>query len=570
MRSVGFVVLAHDNIFRLRQTLRYLANEGVPIAVHLDEKAPRHQREALQYFFQNEPRIYWAEPINCHWGHWSIVEAQIRTTKLLLENEPELDYVYHISGSCLPLRPIEELREFLSGDQPPIDYVESVALGDRQWVVHGLDRERLEFYHPFNWQTNRRLFDLSVSVQRLLKFNRKLPQDLTPCFGSQWWCLSTKTIERIFHDENFEKYCNFFKYSWIPDESFFQTLARKHSPRIDSRSLTFATFDSAGKPYLIYDDHAPILRRLDRFFIRKIWRGADALYNEFLDQDRKLLKRDKFAELEMESLLENTTQNRKTGRVGLLAQFVNPVAKQAQKTRSIYYIYVGFQSVREQIYKYFLDSPVIAQMGFLFHPSRTEFEIDAKAKPVHAHHLFKFRDYEKWQFLKQRIWHGYPRNVAFMAKPHHLKRLNKHLAVDANCHLVVVRGAWLIDLYQRNLENIERLRTVCKIEMMREDKMFFELNKVKSKQANIRTFDLWQLIIEPYRVERAFPEEFNLEAPKIDYGRFVDFIDKLEANGVSLSTYETHRIKDFIRQTGSGSEDGKVVSIVDYDHRKKA
>jgi hypothetical protein len=46
----------------------------------------------------------------CEWGTWSLVEASQTASEMMLAEFPSVRHVYLVSGSCLPLRPVEELR----------------------------------------------------------------------------------------------------------------------------------------------------------------------------------------------------------------------------------------------------------------------------------------------------------------------------------------------------------------------------------------------------------------------------------------------------------------------------
>ena len=71
----------------------------------------------------------------------------------------------------------------------------------------------------------------------------------------------------------------FFKTSWIPDETFFQTLVRHLVPgsEIDSRTLTFLMFTDYGMPVNLYNDHYDLLLSQDFLFARKISPDAKEL-----------------------------------------------------------------------------------------------------------------------------------------------------------------------------------------------------------------------------------------------------------------------------------------------------
>jgi len=71
----------------------------------------------------------------------------------------------------------------------------------------------------------------------------------------------------------------FFRTTWIPDETFFQTIVRHLVPReeIKSRTLTFLMFTDYGMPVTFYNDHYDMLLAQDGLFARKISPEAKAL-----------------------------------------------------------------------------------------------------------------------------------------------------------------------------------------------------------------------------------------------------------------------------------------------------
>jgi hypothetical protein len=98
--------------------------------------------------------------------------------------------------------------------------------------------------------------------------------------GSQWWCLRRRTIEMVLD------FCSkrsdvmqFFRTSWIPDETFFQTIVRHLVPEneIMTRTLTFLMFSDYGLPVSFYNDQYDLLISQDYLFARKISPDAKEL-----------------------------------------------------------------------------------------------------------------------------------------------------------------------------------------------------------------------------------------------------------------------------------------------------
>ena len=91
--------------------------------------------------------------------------------------------------------------------------------------------------------------------------------------GSQWWCLRRRTIEAILRMTRERRdVMRFFRTTWIPDETFFQTLVRHLVPdaEIRTRTLTFLMFTDYGMPVTFYNDHYDLLLGQDYLFARKI------------------------------------------------------------------------------------------------------------------------------------------------------------------------------------------------------------------------------------------------------------------------------------------------------------
>ena len=91
--------------------------------------------------------------------------------------------------------------------------------------------------------------------------------------GSQWWCLRRRTVEAVleFCDKR-PDVVRFFRTTWIPDETFFQTIVRHLVPgaEIRPRTLTFLMFTDYGMPVTFHNDHHDLLLGQDFFFARKI------------------------------------------------------------------------------------------------------------------------------------------------------------------------------------------------------------------------------------------------------------------------------------------------------------
>ena len=138
---------------------------------------------------------------------------------------PRATHFYMLSGDCMPIKSAEYARAFL--DREDVDYIESFDFYNSDWIKTGIKEERLIYRHWFNERTHKDWFYRSMEWQKKLGLARKVPADLVMQIGSQWWCLRRRTIELVL---DFIKkrpdVMRFFRTTWIPDETFFQTIVR--------------------------------------------------------------------------------------------------------------------------------------------------------------------------------------------------------------------------------------------------------------------------------------------------------------------------------------------------------
>ena len=182
--SLGIVMLVHTALNRAEQTARHWAAGGCPVVIHVDAAVSRKGYRAFVQSLADVPRIRFSKRVRCEWGTWGIVLASQVASEMMLSENKDVSHVYLVSGSCLPLRPVKDIVNYIA-DRPQTDFIESVTIHDVQWTVGGLNEERFIFRFPFSWKRNRRLFDQYVAFQRRIGFRRKIPNDLTPHLGSQ-------------------------------------------------------------------------------------------------------------------------------------------------------------------------------------------------------------------------------------------------------------------------------------------------------------------------------------------------------------------------------------------------
>ena len=378
---------------------------------------------------------------------------------------------------------------------PGVDFIESVSAQDVGWTVGGLNIERFQRYFPVSWRKFRRSFDLIVGLQRRLGIKRRLPRGVVPHLGSQWWCLTRATLDAILNDPRRGQFDAFFRWVWIPDESYFQTLARRHSTRIESRSLTLSSFDDKGKPYILYGDHAEMLSMSRCFVARKIWPGARDLLNRFPEDFGPNRIHDEPDPGRIERLIAATVARRRLGRPGLYMQSRFPKKdRENGKTAAPYAVLQGFTDLFPD-FEQWLQARVDADVhGHLFAPDTVEFAgrplVGPGALSIHT----ETRDYDPTGFLTSLIRIS-DRPQVFQFGPRDLQELSWFMVTDPNATIRIVTGAWVVPLMHSDMPFDDVRRIAAKLQRIE----LAQLNILKSVwvKADVEIWELSDFVARP-------------------------------------------------------------------------
>jgi hypothetical protein len=442
------VVLCHAALDRALQVIGHWAAQGCPVVVHLDRAVPPAAAAAFAAALGPLPGVSLSPRHRCEWGTWGIVAATQAAAAQMLDRHPEVSHVFLASGACLPLRPAAALRDYLAS-RPGTDFIESATTADVPWTVGGLSEERFTLRFPVSWRRRRRLFDLLVRTQRRLGLRRRLPPGLEPHMGSQWWCLTRETLGAILADPNRPLYDRWFRQVWIPDESYFQTMARRHSRRIESRSLTLSKFDFQGKPHIFYDDHLQLLRRSDCFVARKIWPRAERLYEAFLGGGGDASGAEPNPG-KIDRVFSQAVERRTRGRPGLWMQSRYPnEGWENGVTAAPYAVFEGFAELYEGWDAWLAEATGMRVHGHLFAPERAEFAGGASHYIGNLADAPRLRDHNAQMFLRSLIWNtrGDERQC-FQFGPRDSQHVSWDIAKDPNAAVAVVSGAWAVPLFR--------------------------------------------------------------------------------------------------------------------------
>lgn len=536
--SVGFVMLVHEALHRAEEVARHLADHGCPVVIHVDKRVPKDAYLPFVESLSDLANVKLSKRHACEWGTWSLVAASQDASALMLDSFADVRHVFLSSGSCLPLRPIDDLIRYL-GARPMTNFIESVTTEDVPWTVGGLDAERFTLRFPFSWKRHRKLFDRYVALQRRLNFERKIPDGLSPHLGSQWWCLTRQTLSAILEDPDRKVYDAYFKKVWIPDESYYQTLVRLYSNNIESRSLTLSKFDYQGKPHIFYDDHLQLLRRSDCFVARKIWSKADRLYETFLNSQTNPMKGTEPNPGKIDRIFSKAVERRILGRDGLYMQSRQPShGKGHGKTSAPYSVFEGFSDLFED-FDHWLSHAVGARVhGHLFGPDGAEFSGGQKVFAGAIPSSVALRDYNPCGFLTNIIWNTRGERQCFMFGPRDNQDINWLISTDPNAQISVISGAWAVTLFRSNMNFSDIRREAARLQKIEAEHL--DILRSQHVKARVRIWTMADFIesrMEPLQaiIDEIGPRNVRrlTEAPRMrDLAGFGQFLQNLKNQGM--------------------------------------
>jgi len=241
---IAYLLLCHEHAKGPAEIISRLRHSTSKFFIHVDAKST-HFRSYLELFGSADDVVLLNERVRVYWGGWSIVEATLRLMRAAHDDTFHADRLVLLSGACAPILPIPALQNLLSADR---DYISAAAVPNsaahknldrfNTWHLEGADRQK---------GLKALLLKVANKVARRLPVRpfKKAIGGRTPYAGSQWWALRRGTIESIIRlSEKDFHLIHHFQRSWIPDESFVQTLVFNIPDIRTSPSLTFADWSN--------------------------------------------------------------------------------------------------------------------------------------------------------------------------------------------------------------------------------------------------------------------------------------------------------------------------------------
>ncbi|KYC41555.1 hypothetical protein WA1_16010 [Scytonema hofmannii PCC 7110] len=265
---IAYIILAHKNPTQLTRLILRLNNASHEafFFIHIDGNTKPEVYNQFIEKLKHFSNIYFLKRYKTHWGDFNIVNATLEGIQQIFKLHLNFDYSVLLSGQDYPIKPVNEFKKFLKDNQGK-EFIDFFSLYSKnKWVKelgHYPALKRINVWH-FRFRGNH--FHIPLK--------RKFPYGFEPYGGSQWWCLSKECLNYInqFVQSN-SQFVNYFKYTYVPDEIFFQTIILNSQFKDRTINNNYRYIDwskhNPTPPGILEEDDFDKLFKASHFFARK-------------------------------------------------------------------------------------------------------------------------------------------------------------------------------------------------------------------------------------------------------------------------------------------------------------
>ena len=212
---IAYFLLVHRFPEQFKRMFQAIHAPGNIYLVHIDKNSGAALAQDIAAFLAPYEGVEILPARTVLWGGYSLVEAELRGMKRLLEMDAGWTHFINLSGQDFPLKSQGFIRDFLSA-HPDTQFMR--CADQRAIRPDTMNRVDHVFIEAF-----RHMFRTGIA--------RAFPRGATPFIGTQWKVVTRSFCEFSCHHPLATRFKRFYKRSFIADEGFFQTLVMNGFPQ---------------------------------------------------------------------------------------------------------------------------------------------------------------------------------------------------------------------------------------------------------------------------------------------------------------------------------------------------
>lgn len=259
---VAYLITAYDDVKLLNILIKILTERKRYVFIHYDAK---HSSD-VKNIYTNEYVAIIKNSLSVEWGSYALTEAMIRLIEAA-QSFSAFEYFHVISGSDLPVRPINEFESYLEEIYPK-DILAACALDRNNFQ----QKKRLYSRYVIN---NRNFYN--NLVQKIYFFigtyisHRQILPNVDFYFGNSWITVTHDTATWLVKKWRDPIINDFFKETFCPDEIFFPTYINAFNNGASAHfyDVRYTVWNGQPRPKYLTIEDLPAIRASHKYFARK-------------------------------------------------------------------------------------------------------------------------------------------------------------------------------------------------------------------------------------------------------------------------------------------------------------
>jgi len=224
---IAYLILMHRYPKQFKRLFKAIYHPDNAYVIHVDKRSGEVMQAEIREFLSVYPNTSILESKKALWGGYSLVDAELRGMKALLEIDKDWEFFINLSAQDFPLKSQADIHTYLK-QHPGKDFIKlSNQKKVRPDTLHRIENYVVESGDEI----------VSEPIQK-----RTFLQGVTPYIGNQWMIVSRRFCDFVCHNPEVDRFKAFYRNTLIADEGFFQTVM----------------MNTSYKPMLVNDDKRTI------------------------------------------------------------------------------------------------------------------------------------------------------------------------------------------------------------------------------------------------------------------------------------------------------------------------
>jgi hypothetical protein len=263
---IAYLILVHRYPNQFKRLFKAIYHPSNYYMIHVDKRSGTELQTEISDFLAEYPNASMLTSEKALWGGYSLVDAELRGMKELLNMGLEWKFFINLSAQDFPLKSQTHIHNYLN-QHIGKDFLKVANQAEiRPDTLHRLEE--------FVTETDNEIISEPVQKRAFLK-------GVTPYIGNQWMILSRKFCEFISRSPEVDRFRDFYRNTLIADEGFFQTVIMNTSYKAaivndDKRAIDWIPMGTIKlRPRDFTADDAEFLKNSDDLFARKFDETVD-------------------------------------------------------------------------------------------------------------------------------------------------------------------------------------------------------------------------------------------------------------------------------------------------------